>query len=356
MCCAVVGAGPTAVLSQILSTLGAVARATGIGSLPGTDIREALKGVREVLAPDEGPATHLPYLPELPARGPGADMVGRAAGLLVELPVDLQPAGWRLVDRPGRDAERTAALWRQDLDELAEAFDGYEGELKVQCAGPWTVAAAVELNRGEKVLADEGAVRDLVGSLAEGLRSHLAEVQRLVPGAGLVLQVDEPSLPAVLAGRLPTASGYGHLRSVDPQTVVTGLRDVLAAAPDAMATVVHCCDRGIPLPLLRQSGAGAVALDVTDLTPARWESIAATVEQGLGLYAGCLPTDASGTVRGAAQGVVRGWRDAGLPDSGLGDLVATPACGLAGLTPQAAWRVQRAAVDVAAEWSERSES
>jgi methionine synthase II (cobalamin-independent) len=334
-----------------------VARATGIGSLPGTDIREALKGVREILAgEDRGGDPHLPDLPELPARGPGADMVGRAAGLLVELPVDLQPAGWRLVDRPGRDAERTSSLWRRDLDELAEAFDGYEGDLKVQCTGPWTLAAAIELNRGEKVLADQGATRDLVDSLAEGLRTHLAEVQRLVPGASLVMQLDEPSLPAVLAGRLPTASGYGHLRAVDPQTAGTGLRDVLAAAPDAKATVVHCCDRGIPLPLLRQTGAGAIALDVTDLTPARWESVAATVEEGVRVYAGCLPTDGSGTARTAADSVATSWRDAGMPTSSLGELVATPACGLAGLTPEAAWRVQRAAVDVAAEWSERSGS
>jgi hypothetical protein len=335
-----------------------VARATGIGSLPGTDIREALKGVREILAGDDGGDgdRHLPYLPELPRRGPGADMVGRAAGLLVELPVDLQPGGWRFVDRPGRDAERTAALWRRDLDELAEAFDGYEGDLKVQCTGPWTLAAAVELTRGEKALADQGATRDLVGSLAEGLRVHLGEVGRLVPGARLVLQLDEPSLPAVLAGRLPTASGYGHLRAVDPQTVVAGLGDVLAAAPDPKATVVHCCDRGIPLPLLRQSGTGAVALDVTDLTPARWESLAATVEEGVTVYAGCLPTDGSGTARAAADAVAAGWRDAGMAASTLDALVATPACGLAGLTPEAAWRVQRAAVDVAAEWSERSGS
>jgi methionine synthase II (cobalamin-independent) len=328
-----------------------VARATGIGSLPGTDISEALRGVREVLG--DG---HLPYLPELPARGPGADMVGRAAALLVDLHVDLQPGGWRFVDRPGRDSSRAASLWRQDLDELAEVFDGYVGDLKVQVTGPWTLAAGIELNRGEKSLADRGALRDLVGSLAEGVRQHVAEVQMLVPGAAVVLQLDEPSLPAVLAGRLPTVSGYGHLRAVDPQTAMNGLRDVLAAAPEGTATIVHCCDPGIPLPLLRATGVGAVALDVTALSPARWESIAATVEDGVALYAGCLPTDGTGTVRGASEAVVRGWGEAGLSPRDLGALTATPACGLAGLTPDGAWRVQRAAVAVAAEWSARSES
>lgn len=299
---------------------------------------------------------HLPYLPELPARGPGADMVGRAAALLVDLHVDLQPGGWRFVDRPGRDSSRAAAFWHQDLDELAEVFDGYVGDLKVQVTGPWTLAAGIELNRGEKSLADRGALRDLVGSLAEGVRQHVAEVQRLVPAATLVVQVDEPSLPAVLAGRLPTASGYGHLRAVDPQTAMTGLRDVLAAVPEGTATVVHCCDPGIPLPLLRAAGVGAVALDVTALTPARWESIAATVEDGVALYAGCLPSDGTGTVRTASDLVVRGWADAGMSPRGLDALTASPACGLAGLTPDGAWRVQRAAADVAAEWSERAES
>lgn len=332
------------------SRVGAVARATGIGSLPGTDIREALRGVREILAVDD----HIPYLPELPARGPGADMVGRAAGLLVDLHVDLQPAGWRLVERPGHDASRTGAFLREDLDELAEAFDGWEGELKLQCTGPWTLAANLELTRGEKVLVDPGAVRDLTGSLAEGIRLHLDTVQRLVPGARLVLQVDEPSLPAVLAGHLPTASGYGHLRPVDPQRARNGLSEVLEAA-GGRATVVHCCDRAIPLPLLRATGVGAVALDVTDLTPQRWESIAATTEQGVALWAGCLATDGSSTSKTAAGLVERGWSDAGLSPKGLADLVATPTCGLAGLTPQGAWGVQRKAVEVAAEWTERAE-
>jgi Cobalamin-independent synthase, Catalytic domain len=327
-----------------------VARATGIGSLPGTDIREALRGVREILG-DAG----LPYLPELPARGPGADMIGRAAALLVDLHVDLQPAGWRLVDRSGRDAARTAALWHEDLDELAEAYDGYDGELKIQCTGPWTLAAGLELQRGEKTLADPGAARDLVSSLAEGLRLHLDEVQGLVPQARIVVQLDEPSLPAVLAGRLPTVSGYGHLRAVEAQVAISGLREVLAAA-DGRATVVHCCDAGIPLPLLRATGTGAIALDVTTLTPQRWESVAATIEAGVGLFAGCLPTDGTGTAKGAAQVVARGWHDAGLPVAALRDVVVSPACGLPGLTPQGAWSVHRMAVDVAAELTERAES
>ena len=234
-----------------------MSRASGIGSWPGTSVREALAVVRDTLA-DDG----LPYLPELPARGPGADMVGRSAALLVDLSVDLQPMGWRFVDRPGRDASRTASLWREDLDELAEAFDGYTGELKLQVAGPWTLASSVWLHRAERAVVDVGATRDLVASLAEGVRVHLDEVQRLVPGADLVLQLDEPSLPAVLAGRLPTASGYGRLRAVDPQVAAAGLRDVLAAAGERR-TAIHCCAPDLNWPLLRGTGARALAVDTT---------------------------------------------------------------------------------------------
>lgn len=318
-------------------------RATGIGSWPGTSTREALRTVRDLLVDGEG--VGIPYLPETPDRGPGAELVGRAAGLLVELPVDLQPSGWRLVDRPGRDAGRTASLLRQDLDELAEAYDGYEGPLKVQVCGPWTLAATLELTRGERVLTDPGAVADLVASLAEGSAVHVGDVRRLVPGAEVVLQLDEPGLAAVLEGSLPTASGYGRVRPVDPQVVMDGLRDVLARHEGP--TVVHCCHPSAPLPLLRASGAGALALDLTDATPARWESVAATLEGGTGILAGVLATDGSSTDTGALRLLVDGLGRAGLQLDTVTGLVVTPTCGVAGLAATDARRVQRDAMDTA---------
>lgn len=321
--------------------------ASGIGSWPGTSVRDALAQVRELL---DG---HLPYLPELPDRGPGADLVGRTAGLLVELPVDLQPSGWRLVDRPGGDASRVAALWREDLDELAEAFDGYVGPLKLQVAGPWTLAASVWLPRGERAVADEGASRDLTASLAEGVREHVTAVQRLVPGAALVLQLDEPSLPAVLEGRLPTASGFGRLPMVDPQRALAALRAVLAAHDGP--TVLHCCDARPPLPLLRAAEPTAVGIDVTLLGPGGWEGVAVTAESGIRLHAGAVPTDGSLTrARDVADALAEPWHAVGMPLSWLADVVVTPTCGLAGRKPDAARRVQRAAVDAAQELAERA--
>lgn len=323
-------------------------RASGIGSWPGTSAREAIRTVRDLLVDADG--FGLPFLPETPARGPGADIIGRAAGLLVDLHVDLQPSGWRLVDRPGRDAGRTAALHREDLDELAEAYDGYGGCLKVQVAGPWTLCASLRLNRGERALVDPGAVADLIASLAAGVAARVADVRRLVPGADVVLQLDEPSLPAVLEGSLPTASGYGRVRAVDPLVAMRGLEQVLAAHEGP--TVVHCCHASPPLPLLRATGVGALALDLTGATPARWESVAATIEGGTGLYAGCLPTDGSGTDVEARALVLDGFEQAGLGAEHLRDLVVTPACGLAGLTAHGARDVLRAAGDTARRLTE----
>jgi methionine synthase II (cobalamin-independent) len=329
---------------------------TGIGSWPGTDIRETVRMVRDLLTtPAEG-VVGLPYLPELPARGPGADLVGRGLSLLVDLPVDLQPSGWRLTDRSGRDLGRSEALMRQDLDELAEAFDGWTGPFKVQVTGPWTLAASTWLPRGERVLSDEGATREVVDSLAEGVRQYLARVARLLPGADLVLQVDEPSLPAALEGRLPTASGFGMVRTVDPQVAVDGLTTVLRGAPDGTRPVVHCCAAGIPVALLRRTGAD-LSTDTSLLTGSTWEGVAVGLEEGMTLYAGSVPTTRpSGRAQDVASALAGRWAELGLSRSTLADLVVTPACGLAGLTPEAARNVSSVCIDVAAELAELAQA
>ncbi|HET8615064.1 MAG TPA: methionine synthase [Actinomycetales bacterium] len=322
--------------------------ASGVGSLPGTDVGAALRLVRDLLAePDDGEPAGVPFLPELPGRGPGADLVGRAAARLVDLPVDLQPSGWRLVERPGRDLARAAAFWREDLDRAAEAFAGWSGALKVQLGGPWTLAAAVSLPRGERAVADAGARRDLVESSAEAVRLLVADLRAAVPGARPVVQVDEPSLPAVLDGSLPTASGLHRVRSVPTSEVADGLAVVVAAARDAgAATVVHCCASDPPVAVLRRSGAEALSLDTTLLGPHGWESVAAAVEDGLVLWAGAVPTrpDAAASVHRLGDRLTRSWRDVGLGLPLLADLVVTPACGLAGSSPEDAVRALRAAV------------
>ncbi|GHH86674.1 methionine synthase [Streptomyces capitiformicae] len=307
--------------------------ATGIGSMPGGDAREAAKTITGTF---EWPDGGMPYLPELPARGPGADMIGRTAGLLVELYARVEPSGWRIGDRPGRDTKRARSWLGEDLDALEEFTQGYEGPLKVQAVGPWTLAAALELKNGEVALSDPGACRDLAGSLAEGLRLHLAEVRRRVPGATIVLQLDEPSLIAVLRGQVKTASGYRTHRGVDRQRVEATLRDIIGVHTTEGAVVVHSCAPDVPFALLRRAGAAAISFDFSLLTERDDDAIGEAVEGGTKLFAGVVPT-AEGPLSdpaGSVMGVRTLWRRLGLHPGLLADAVTvTPSCGLAGVSP-----------------------
>lgn len=303
--------------------------ATGVGSLPGTDPAEAARLVAGEL-PD------LLHLPELPARGVGADLVGRGAALLADLHVDLQPSGWRLVARPGLDERRSRDLLQRDLDALGEVAGDYPGPVKLQAAGVWTLAASLELTRGDKALADPGAVRDLAVALAEGLAAHVADLRRRLPAASAVLvQLDEPSLPLVLAGRVPVASGFGTLRVVEESTAEEHLRAVLTAGAGADAVPgVHSCAADVPVRLLTRAGARFVGLDASLLTPAYDDPVGEAVEAGVGLLLGVVPALGPGvppTVRSAAVPARGLWHRLGFPPEQLASVVAvTPACGLAG--------------------------
>jgi cobalamin-independent methionine synthase catalytic subunit len=313
--------------------------ATGIGSLPGTDIVEALRYVFGELP--------LPYLPELPARGPGADLIGRTAGLLVDLPVQLYAGRWQVADRAGRDLRRTADLWERDLDALTDVADGYTGPLKVPAAGPLSLAAALQLPLGGPMLSDPGAVRELSESLAEGLSVHVAEITRRVPGARVILQLDEPTLPAVLAGRVPTESGLRTLRALDTSVARDRLRLVVASA--GVPVVVHCCAPDVPVPLLREAGTVGVALDLSLNPPL--DPLGEALDAGYGLFAGACPAVGPPPPSASVAATVTDlWHKIGLPAERLAEqVVITPACGQAGASPADA----RAALKTCREAAQR---
>jgi methionine synthase II (cobalamin-independent) len=253
------------------------ALATGIGSLPGLDPTRANSLVSEIF-PD------LPFLVELPDRGVGADFVGRACLQLAELHFDLQPSGWRLVDRAGSDERRARSLLSRDLDAFQEALSGYEGPIKTQVTGALTLAALLNTSRGGSVLADQGACKDVTQSLVEGMRSHVAELRKRIPGATKVyLQIDEPMLPKVAAGDVSSASGLSRIRKpsrseiVDTIGAFSGLADEL---------VLHCCAAGVDLEVLRDASVKTVSIDYKDFAISdvwgRW------LEGGSGVWFGVV--------------------------------------------------------------------
>ncbi len=120
----------------------------------------------------------MPPMVHMPKRGPYAESTARTAALLEGMPVELGTHGWQLADRPGADLERSAALLREDLDALAVLGHAWAGPLVVTTRGPWSLAAALWLARGDRVLSDHGAVRELVECLAEGVALLVRRVRR----------------------------------------------------------------------------------------------------------------------------------------------------------------------------------
>jgi len=319
-----------------------MAIATGVGSLPGDDEHAYSEWLRIVL----GELPDLPHLPELPGRGAIATMTGRALAVMSDLGADLQPAGWRLTDAPGVDHRRARSLLARDLDTLEEQAQESERSffLKIQIAGPWTMAATVEKPRGDKVLSDFGARRELAQALAEGLRTHVRDVRRRLPGSErLVVQVDEPALAAVLTGSVPTASGFHRHRSVDLPEASAALEWVLDAVADEGAEPwVHTCARDTPLGLLRGAGARGLSVDLAMMSAADHDVLAEALDQDETVVLGVLPSTEPAqppTEAEVTERVLR-WLDmVGLDPDTTGDrLVLSPACGMAGAT--SAWARQ----------------
>lgn len=324
--------------------------ATGVGSLPGSDFATALSLVLDELS-------DFPHLPELPARGLWAALTGRGIARLVDLGAELGARGWRLTGRPGGDQRRAAGLFAADLDAVEALAGSTATAFKLQLPGPWTLAATVELPRGERVLADRGAVRDLTDSLAAGVAELLAEAGRRVPRASLVLQLDEPALPAVRSGRIPTASGMSRLPAVADPELTAGLATVIAAVRGAGAlAVLHCCAPDFPGRVVPAGTAWSL-----DLTAAGHDedALGEFLDAGGQLFAGVVPAldpAVEPSARSVADLVRDLWHRLELPIENLpGQVTCTPTCGLAGASPDWARAAMRLAGQVAREVADSPE-
>ena len=214
------------------------AKASGVGSWPGTAARQAAEVIVGELA------DALAHIVELPARGVGADMLGRAGALLIDVAIDTVPRGYRIAARPGAVTRRAAiSLLDEDMDALEEAWEvaglrGGQRVVKVQAPGPVTLAAGLELANGHRAITDPGAVRDLAASLAEGVATHRAALARRLD-TPVVVQFDEPSLPAALGGQLAGVTALSPVAALD-EAVAGALLDTCVAGVGGMDSE-WCC-------------------------------------------------------------------------------------------------------------------
>ncbi len=335
---------------------------SGPGPFPGTEPLAAQQAVLDHFLDVPYGVDGLPFLVQLPQRGAGSDPVGRTACLLDELASEVGPHGWKLADRPGADQRGATSTLRDDLTALAVAAHGYTGRLTVSTLGPWSLAAQLYLARGDRVLTDAGAVRDVAASLASGLTRHVAELRAQVPGLGdVVVQLDEPLLAQVAAGVLPTFSGYSRIRAVDGPGLVEGLRPVLDAVHAAgAASAVHVGPAWVGVAPVVLAGAGGVGLDVGGWDERTWETVARAVERGVTFWAG-LPRSRVSQCAGPEVGTVADaltvpWKRVGLPVAGLRDVVVTTRTATSSTSTQDARDTLATLVRVAEVVAERSDA
>jgi hypothetical protein len=312
--------------------------ATGVGSMPGTDPREATAIV-------VGEIGSFPHVVELPARGPGSDPIGRTASLLASVDrsfdVETTVTGWR-VGHAGRRTLRNARAWlSQDLEVLEEECGAHRGPVKIQVVGPLTLSARIEDAAGESLVRDHGAVAEIAEAAASAFSELTQRMRRAFPHAEVIIQVDEADLPAVLSGRVRTSSGRLTYRSVKPPIVQGHLRTVVDAIATAGAVAgIRCAKPAPPIQLFIDAGARFVALDL-ELTPPPDEALLRAWEDGVGLLLGCVPVASLDRPDIGDRDVSAGLRRF-MSESGFthvpANVALTPSEGLAGVDPQQARR------------------
>lgn len=326
------------------------AAATGIGSWPGTSPRHAA----EVIV---GELHQLPYLAELPGRGIGADMIGRAGALLVDIAIDVVPRGYRIAARPGSVTRRAISMLGEDVDALEEAWEKTGGArpgraAKLQAPGPITLAAELELANGHRAITDPGALRDLAESLVEGVAVQRAELARRL-AAPVAVQFDEPLLPVALAGRLAGVTALTPVHPVD-EAVAIGLLDRCVAGVGG-EVLLHSCAADLPWKLLQRSAIQTVSVDVATLDDTGLDGLGAFIDSGRGAVLGLVPGTAPEqrpSVEELARLAAAVTDRLGFRRAVLGQRIGiSPACGLAGGTEawarQATGLTQRAAAAIA---------
>ncbi|WOC13462.1 uroporphyrinogen decarboxylase/cobalamine-independent methonine synthase family protein [Gordonia sp. MP11Mi] len=305
---------------------------TGIGPMPGVDPAEAVRIVSG--------ETDFAFLPELPARGAGADSVGRAGAVLIDMPFEVVHDVYRMTSRPGSVTRRARDFLARDLDALEEHWDT-EGLidtgrlLKVQLCGPFTYGARVELRNGHKLIRDKGARLDVIASMADGLSDHVRELERRL-GAQVIVQLDEPDLERVLNGSVQPLTRLDAIPPVPVPLIAQRLEEMAAVIGRPM--ILHGGDRPHPelCPILDSY---SVTVDFSHSLPdGAKDQLGVYLDQGGILLAGVVPPSrplVEPRAEELAQRMAVVVDEIGLPRTVLRDnIIVTPHTGLADASPE----------------------
>ncbi|GAB3595429.1 hypothetical protein CFAEC_05930 [Corynebacterium faecale] len=256
--------------------------AYGLGELPGISIAEAADII-------QGETGDLPHLPQLPARGLGTDATGRSIGLIDALTVARGARSWMLTARPGRLTHRTRDYLAMDLDTCEEIWGTSLERVKIQAVGPWTLGSRIELPNGHRVLTDHGAMRDLTEALILGIQEHAAEVARRFRCA-VSVQIDEPDLPVIIAGRVEGTSTFDTIRAVNAADINERLAGVFGAVRGDVIehTYLNLTGQEPNWDVARGAGADTVQVTLDQVTSNQQldglgETITSGVRIGLGI-------------------------------------------------------------------------
>ncbi len=293
-----------------------IGTATAIGSLPFTDVDEAVAFVLAAL-PD------LPAAPTLPRRDPREGMIAQAAWGIVGVEVRpdgtiaVEPAALDPAARLGDPALAGAPF--ATLRAFLAAVRGRTGPVKLQVTGPATLAMA---------LVEAGAPVDRACAVAgaavrERAVAVLDAARAAAPEATLVMFLDEPAL----VGGPPEALGH-------PEDVIDLVSGALAVCEPRAVTGVHVCGPS-DWRMVLQTGPRVLSVPVdADLGPGAG-ALASFLDRGGWVAWGAVPTD-----RPLGDSASLCWRDlsaqwCSLVRAGCDPVLirrqalVTPACGLA---------------------------
>ncbi len=307
--------------------------ATGIGSLPHTDARDAAEVVLRCL-PD------FPAAPQLPARDPREGMLAQWLGALPEVEVAAD-GSFAILGRsdlaPECVFDGSAHAGLLAFLDAASTLERVPVRVKVQVTGPLTLGVAL-LAAG---VPEQRAFR----RAAEVARKWSVAIEELLstrlPQTSVVLFFDEPALVAWRRGNAP----------LDRESAIDVLSGALAAVD--CVTGVHVCGDG-DLGLALESGPQVLGVEVSEALVRNAIALSRFLDGDGWIAWGAIPTD-----RPVGESADKHWRRLAtvwceLTRRGCDPVplrargLITPACGLAGYGASQAERVLGIARELAA--------